>query len=366
MLTIIGLMSGTSADGIDAVLVRSDGRCECSPLATHFVPYQDSTRHQIVQARTHPETYLADSNRCYALTQAITDEHISVINHFIKNSSEKIDLIGFHGQTIYHNPQIKRTIQLGDGTRVARDTGVDVIYDFRQADMAAGGQGAPLAPIYHQFLVRRNIIAQPAVILNIGGVANLTYVDEDRLLGYDIGPGNGLMDAFVERRTGNAFDVDGQLAGQGQSDPLFISTALKDPFFAQTGPKSLDWGHFSPLLEAVATKSLKDGLASLCALSAVAVLHAITALPRLPKTLIIAGGGQHNKTLVQAITAGLPPGCTLIEGADCGIEADMLEAELIAFLAARHHFGQVSTFPDTTGVTSPQVAGVRASAQNQN
>lgn len=366
MLTIIGLMSGTSADGIDAALISTDGQSECKQLDSHFAPYRPSTRTEIMKARSAPQHYLADANNREALIAAITQDHISAINHLIKNVTHNIDLIGFHGQTIYHNPKRGRTIQLGDGNVMARMTGIDTIYDFRQADINAGGQGAPLAPIYHQFLVEKAGIPQPAVIINIGGVANLTYINtaNNQLLGFDVGPGNGLMDALLQRETGDPFDQGGQIAAGGIANMDFVETALLDMFFAENPPKSLDWGAFLALLEQpqLSKLSLPDAMATLCAFSAAAILMAIDDLPIPPAAAIVAGGGRHNQTLMAAIRAGLPDGCQLLDAGEYGLHSDMIEAELIGFLAARHHYQLPSSFASTTGAKSPQIAGVRATA----
>lgn len=365
MLTIIGLMSGTSADGIDVALVSTDGHSKCRLLDSHFASYRDSTRAEILLARDDPAHYLADANRLAALTAAITEDHLSSFIHFLNNPDYQIDLIGFHGQTIYHNPQIGRTVQLGDGMALARQTGIDVIYDFRRADIEAGGEGAPLAPVYHQFLVTSAGIPQPAVIINIGGVANLTFIDDanDVIAGYDIGPGNGLMDTLMQRRTGLPYDEGGALAGAGSADEGLVASALENPFFASSGPKSLDWAAFTGLLDApaLARLPLADSLATLCQFSARAITQAVAALERPPVAVLVTGGGQHNKTLLAAIRASLPTGVSLLNAADYGLQSDMIEAELIAFLAARHHHQLPGSFPTTTGVASPQIAGIRTS-----
>jgi len=364
MLTIIGLMSGTSADGIDAALVSTDGQTHCELLDSHFAPYRATTRQEILQTRAAPATRLADVKYKQALTKAITEDHVSAVKHFLDKTHHHIDFIGFHGQTVFHDPKIGRTIQLGDGAEMARSTAIDTVYDFRRADMDAGGQGAPLAPIYHQFLVKERKIPEPACIINIGGVANLTYIDGDQILGFDIGPGNGLMDELVARRTGKPFDNDGALANAGKADQTLINAVLSDPFFDESGPKSLDWGYFLHYLDLprLSEMTLNDSLASLCQITAKAIHHALATLPRRPASLVITGGGRHNQTLMRNIEVGLPSNSKLLDGSDAGLETDMMEAELIAFLTARHHFQLPSTFPETTGVDSPQIAGVLARA----
>ena len=273
-----------------------------------------------------------------------------------------IQLVGFHGQTVYHNPAAGRTIQLGDGQQMARQTGLPVIYDFRRADMDAGGQGAPLAPVYHQILLRQAGLAEPAAFLNLGGIANLTICSGDDLLGFDTGPANGLMDAVCQQELGSAFDKDGALAAAGTPCPPFIEAVLADPWFCLSGPRSLDWAQFTGYLQdpGFTTLPIEDKLVSLAVVTAQSLSVALSRLPFTLNTLVVAGGGVHNKTLMKLIKTNLPASCAVKTAEDINASSDMTEAELIALLAARHQAGLVSTWPQTTGTSAPQISGVRA------
>ena len=223
MLAIIGLMSGTSADGIDAALIHTDGkRIKRTGHAATYA-YRPAIREAIYVARKNAADYLVDPNRRDSLVRAITDAHAEAVTSLKKQAGNPaIDVIGFHGQTVYHNPVAGRTIQLGDGTRLARLTETPVIYDFRAADMEAGGQGAPLAPIYHQLVVQQAGTPLPALFINIGGVANASFITDTHLEGYDIGPGNALIDDLAR------FFIKGRLIKAGRLPPLakFISHLL--------------------------------------------------------------------------------------------------------------------------------------------
>jgi len=363
MPRIIGLMSGTSADGIDASFIRSDGKQIKATGQQLSYDYPVRLREAIYAARENAADYLADPNRREALIRGITDAHINAVAALRqKAGNPKIDFIGFHGQTVYHNPAAGRTIQLGDGQYLASQTKTPVIYDFRAADMAAGGQGAPLAPIYHQIMLLQSGIDLPALFINIGGVANASFIDDSYLEGYDIGPGNGLIDDLCQIFYQKPFDENGKIAGSGQIYQPFINRVLADPFFQLVGPRSLDRAAFHPYLKLPDFASLPaaDQIATSTALTAQAICRSFAHLPCQPKNVIIAGGGVHNHTLMKQIENGLPEGSDLIEASAIGCDADFAEAELIALLAARWHAKLPSSFPATTGVSAPQICGVCA------
>ena len=363
MLAIIGLMSGTSADGIDAALIHTDGtRIQRTGHAATFA-YPPEITQAIYTARENAADYLADPNRRDYLIRGITDAHARTVTSLRQQASNpEIDLIGFHGQTVYHNPAQGRTIQLGDGSALARQTAVPVIYDFRAADMMAGGQGAPLAPIYHQLILQQAKAPMPALFVNIGGVANASFVHDEYLEGYDIGPGNALIDDLCQIFYQKPFDDGGAIAATGQIYQPFIDKVLSDKFFSVTGPRALDRAAFHAYLGQPDFASLPatDQIATVTALSAQALLHCLAHLPSLPATIIIAGGGARNPVLMAHIKAGLPAPCQLIPASDIGCDADFAEAELIALLAARWQAKLPSSFPATTGVSAPQICGIFA------
>ncbi len=363
MLAIIGLMSGTSADGIDAALIHTDGKQIKRTGHAATYAYRPAIREAIYAARENAADYLADPNRRDRRARAITDAHAEAVTSLKKQAGKPaIDVIGFHGQTVYHNPVAGRTIQLGDGTRLARLTETPVIYDFRAADMEAGGQGAPLAPIYHQLVVQQAGTPLPALFINIGGVANASFITNTYLEGYDIGPGNALIDDLCQIFYQRPFDEGGTIAASGQIYQPFIDRVLTDPFFQLSGPRSLDRAAFHHYLSAPDFASLPatDQIATVTALTAQAICHSLTTLPSQPATLIIAGGGAHNHTLIAQIKDSLPEGCTLLAASAIGCDADFAEAELIALLAARWQAKLPSSFPATTGVPAPQICGICA------
>ena len=363
---VIGLMSGTSADGIDGCVILTDGQRVTPTGLSLCQPYRPEVATAVLAARDDPAGYLSDPHRRQALITAITEDHTQIVHQLVQAARAAdmppIQLVGFHGQTVYHNPAAGRTIQLGDGQQMARQTGLPVIYDFRRADMDAGGQGAPLAPVYHQILLRQAGLAEPAAFLNLGGIANLTICSGDDLLGFDTGPANGLMDAVCQQELGSAFDKDGALAAAGAPCPPFIKAVLADPWFCLSGPRSLDWAQFTGYLKdpGFTTLPIEDKLASLAVVTAQSLSGALSRLPFTLNTLVVAGGGVHNKTLMKLIKTNLPASCAVKTAEDINASSDMTEAELIALLAARHQAGLVSTWPQTTGTSAPQISGVRA------
>ena len=363
-LTVIGLMSGTSADGIDACIISTDGIGATRTGIRGSFSYRPDIQRAIVAARSDPSSWLAEPNRREALINAITQDHASAVLALAAETDMPIDLIGFHGQTVYHNPAARRTIQLGNGRMLAQMTGIDTVYDFRHADMEAGGEGAPLAPIYHQMLATEAGLGLPVLFLNLGGVANVSLIEQDRLTGCDIGPANGLIDEYCQIRLGLSFDKDGARAATGTIDNSFVEHALQHPFFSKQGPRSLDRATFADLLDdpRIATAPAEDALASLTEVTARAIQLYIKLSGAMPTQLILSGGGTKNSYLRRRIEAHLPAGITCITADEAGFDSDMMEAELIAYLAARKCANLPATFPQTTRASSPQICGVIAKA----
>src|ERR1044072_6980251 len=264
--------------------------------------------------------------------------HASAVNTFLTvNEIDRstIDVVGFHGQTVLHRPKEKLTVQIGDGARLAAETTLPIVYDFRAADVAAGGQGAPLVPVYHRALARTLERPHPIAVLNLGGVANITFIDGDGdPIACDTGPANALIDDFFRERTGAPRDQDGATAANGRADEAAVARLLAHPFFAQRCPKSLDRNDFRGWVAehaGLAAKSTEDGAATLTALTAASVARIVAVLPRAPKSWIVAGGGARNPTLVRMLTERL---AASVENADqAAWSADALEAQAFAFLA---------------------------------
>jgi anhydro-N-acetylmuramic acid kinase len=265
-----------------------------------------------------------------------------------------IAVIGFHGQTVLHRPDRKLTVQIGDGAALARAAGIGVVYDLRACDVEQGGQGAPLVPVYHRALVQRLGIRDPVAVVNIGGVANITYVDGDTLIACDVGPGNALLDDFMLARTGSPIDRGGAAAACGRPDEGWIAEALKRPFFARPAPKSLDRNDFADL--SADGMSVEDGAATLTAFTAAAIAASAERLPKPPAGWIVAGGGARNPTLLAMLATRLAPSPVTV-ASDHGWSADAMEAQAFAFLAVRSMRALPLTYPSTTGVPRPTAGG---------
>jgi anhydro-N-acetylmuramic acid kinase len=362
-------MSGTSMDGIDVAVLETDGEghLRFGPSALHF--YRDQEEALLRRAMEAAIGLTDRSARPGVIAEAermSTDLHGAAVRAFLDANSidrRTIDVVGFHGQTVLHRPDRKLTIQIGDGPALATQIGIPVVYDFRAADVAAGGQGAPLVPVYHRALAQALDRAHPIAVLNVGGVANITYIDGDPdPFACDTGPGNALIDDFMRERAGHIFDAAGVNAAQGRVDAEAVARVLAHPFFAMKPPKSLDRNEFRsfvPKETRLADKSLEDGAATLTAITAASVAAIVPLLPEPPRTWIVTGGGVHNVTLVRMLTENLAP--AKVETADTvGWSADAMEAQAFAYMAVRKLCGLPITFPTTTGVAKPMCGGVLA------
>jgi anhydro-N-acetylmuramic acid kinase len=362
VMRAIGLMSGTSMDGIDLALIETDGESLVRTLGSVSVPYSDDMRAKLRTAAEDARQITGRMERpgtLGAVEQAVTELHAEAALTFMGNATLQpfaVDVIGFHGQTVLHRPEEGLTVQLGDGGLLARRTGVDVVFDLRAADMSAGGQGAPLVPVYHRARLAR-LQERPIAILNIGGVANITYVARDgALIAFDTGPGNALIDDWIKKWIGEAFDLDGALAATGNVDDKALHYLLSLPYFAKLPPKSLDRNAFP--LEAVEHLSPADGAATLTAFTAESITRSRAFLPEEPRLWIVAGGGRRNRALMRAIAAGVENAVVPAEAVH--LDGDNLEAEAWAYLAVRSVMGLPLTFPGTTGVREPMTGGVLA------
>ena len=354
----LGLMSGTSRDGVDAALIDSDGRDRLTPGAFTSVPYDAAFRTRLAEA-VRGEGDLA------AVTRDLTERHAEAVECLLAEAGvarERVRVVGFHGHTLYHDPAQRRTCQIGDGPYLAALTGLDVVQDFRSADVAAGGQGAPLACLYHAVCTRG--LETPLAVLNLGGVGNVTWIGADgRLVAFDTGPGNALLDDLALRRTGQTCDVGGRLAAAGAVDAARLAALLAHPFFDAPPPKSLDRDAFDAgQVEALATP---DAAATLTAFTAQSVARARAHLPTPPARWLVAGGGRHNPVLMAQLAEALAVPVDPVEAV--GWNGDAIEAEAFAYLALRSLAGLPLSLPETTGVPTPTTGGVlcAASAGNQ-
>lgn len=355
--TAIGLMSGTSADGIDAALITTDGlsHIEVLPYHHHY-PYSEAFRKKLLDAMQNKGDILA-------LEHELTSHHSDAVRLLLEKASlpaSAVDVIGFHGQTIYHNPEKKLTWQIGDGAKLAYDTGCNVVCDFRRTDIAAGGEGAPLVPVYHQGIAQS--LGKPIVFLNIGGVSNVTYIDQDeQLLAFDCGPGNALIDDWIYRHTGQSYDKYGEIAASGQVHQDLLKKWLSHPYFKRLPPKSLDRNSFVSLTDNT-NLSLADGAATLTAFTAKSIENANRFFHQQPKHWYVCGGGRHNDALMKQLAAALSSPIAPVES--LSIDGDMLEAQAFAYLAVRRLLELPITFPGTTAAPHALAGGAVYLASN--
>jgi anhydro-N-acetylmuramic acid kinase len=365
-MRVLGFMSGTSLDAIDMAILETDGEAihafgpagECKLSVETRAVIQAATDQARVWPRGEPEpAVFADAAR------AVAEAHLAAAREFLSEHGfrpDQIDLVGFHGQTVLHErptaEQIGRTVQLGEAAILARGLGVPVAHGFRQDDVAAGGEGAPLAPIYHAALARYARLPAPVAVLNLGGVANITLMGEGELFhGFDTGPANGMIDLLVQARGLGRYDEGGRLALSGQVAAEVLEGLLTHPYFDAPPPKSLDRYDFP--MSSVEGLSDADAATTLVAFTAQAVARGLDWFDEQhrPKTVIAAGGGRHNPAIMQALAGALP--ARVISAEDAGWRGDSIEAEAFAYLAARTAHGLPISFPGTTGVKAPMTGG---------
>jgi anhydro-N-acetylmuramic acid kinase len=352
----IGLMSGTSLDGVDVAIIETDGQEIVTLVRTGFFPYAEADRALLCRA-AEDAALLEDRNArpgCLALADAmITSRHVEAVEAFLAADSidrATVDLIGFHGQTVLHRPGRRLTVQIGDGAGLAARLGIRVIHDFRAADVAQGGQGAPLVPVFHRARAAAAGFSQPVAIINIGGVANLSFIAPGKEpIACDTGPGNALLDDLMLKRLGLPFDRDGATASRGKADGAVLSELLTHPFFLAPPPKSLDRNDF--LGTAVESLATEDAAATLTAFTAASIAGVLPLLPSRRSFAIVCGGGAHNKTLMRELADRLP--CPVVLAETFGWSSDAMEAQAFAYLAARRERNLPITFPMTTGVDKP-------------
>jgi anhydro-N-acetylmuramic acid kinase len=343
-------MSGTSLDGIDVAALATDGYRQVAAGPALTVPYPAAFRERL-RAILGSETGSPDIT---AVEAELTRLHAAAVGQFrARHPEAAFDLVGFHGHTILHRPAEHRTWQLGDGALLVRLVGVDVVADFRSADVAAGGEGAPLAPLYHAALAAD--MAKPIAILNLGGVGNVTWIGDrpDDILAFDTGPGNALIDDWIREHTGRAADIDGALARAGQASAAHVARFLAHSYFAREPPKSLDRDDFQGAIPD--DLALADGAATLTEMSAVAVAAATRHFPAPPREWLVCGGGRHNPALMAALARLLPVPVHPVEAV--GWDGDALEAQAFAYLAVRSVLDLPLSLPTTTGAPRPILGG---------
>ena len=357
-------------DGIDVALLRTDGEAVVERGPFLGLAYPNDFRDRLKQAleiAAGLTDRAARPGTLAGIERELTLRHALAVKEFLLRNGMRagdIDLIGFHGQTVLHRPDNALTVQIGDGPMLARETGIDVVYDMRANDMAHGGQGAPLVPAYHAALAAGLTDgAQGICFVNIGGISNLTAIGSDgAIAAYDSGPGNTLIDRWVEAATGLAFDQDGKIAARGEVNEALAARYLAHPFFSANVRRSLDRNDFRPPHPGEA--GLEDGARTLAHLAAAAIVKSASHLPEAPRLFVICGGGRLNHTIMGDLTrlAG-ERGARVIAAEEAGLDGDAMEAEAWAYLAVRSRRGLPLTFPGTTGVAEPVSGGVFAPAK---
>lgn len=342
----LGAMSGTSLDGVDAAIVDTDGHAVFGFGGTAFQPY---TKAQ--QAVLHAALGKWPTDDVSEAAEIVETVHAQVLSRFTD-----VDLVGFHGQTLAHDPRGRGTHQAGDGALLAELLGKPVVWDFRSSDVEMGGEGAPLAPFYHFALAKWIAATAPLAFLNLGGVGNLTWIEpsfpkpetEGAILAFDTGPANAPINDLMQARLGQDKDEGGALAATGCVHDGIVTAFLTSAYFFKMPPKSLDRNDFHDLLFSVSALSDADAAATLSACVAASVAHGVEQCPSRPERLLVTGGGRHNSTLMRMIAAACDCSVTPVE--DVGLDGDMLEAQAFAFLAVRVARGLPTSCPGTTGV----------------
>ncbi|RTK92346.1 MAG: anhydro-N-acetylmuramic acid kinase [Rickettsiales bacterium] len=353
----IGLMSGTSFDGVDASLVRTDGRDNFFCIANLYIPYPKKLSEALHELSRQITPFLR-------IEKELTEFHIKAVLEILKIGefkAEAIKAIGFHGQTLLHDPQNQTIWQIGNPHLLSKQTGIDVVYDFRRADMALGGQGAPLVPIFHQMITKDYEI--PVVVINIGGVANLTYIDKNQqqLIAFDTGPGNGLIDDACRKYYNQNYDDEGKIAAIGKVDNQIVNDFLQQEYFKLNYPKSLDRNIFKSVLDVLKNHSPEDIIATLTDITASSIVKAVELLPNHPQKIFICGGGSKNKQMIKLLKGKLAyrkiqcsiENISIIKGFD----ANYVESQAFAYLAARFFQNIASAFPSTTNASRENICG---------
>ncbi len=369
----LGLMSGTSMDGIDAALLVTNGKykVERGPGATF--PYDPGFRQMLGDALETAKSIEKRGDRpgnLAALEREIALRHALVVRQFLENNNLRlsdIDVIGFHGQTVLHRPAAGVTVQLGDGQLLANETGLPVVCDLRANDMQLGGQGAPLVPVYHRALAG-NLPAPlegvwPVAFVNIGGIANISWISQHgRMIAFDTGPGNALIDQWVSGKAGIPYDAEGAIASEGAVLPALAARYLAESFFEKPAPKSLDRNDFLPPASDAA--DLSDGARTLAHVTAASIIKAFDHLPQVPAVLVLCGGGRKNRAIMRELGELVlqlpeqPSGMVqLLSAEEAGFDGDAMEAEAWGYLAVRSLRGLKITWPGTTGIPTPASGG---------
>ena len=367
IFTALGLMSGTSGDGVDASIISSNGVDNYSNILNKYFKYDQKIYeklHYLKAKISQLKDLKKNEKEIHSLEKDITLFHAKVTNEILQSTDKNIDFIGFHGQTIYHNPLEKISKQIGDGNLLSQLSKKKVIYNFRKNDIQNGGEGAPLAPVFHKLIVKQNKIDLPVCILNIGGIANATLIndyDKDSFLSRDLGPGNCLIDEWVRNNIKKKFDFNGDIAKRGKINDLILNQALEN-FENRPNQKisSFDIKDFS--LGFVRGLDLDDGAATLTEFTAriigIELLNFLSDVKNKLCKILICGGGRKNNYLIDRIKNTMPKNLFIQPIDDYGFDGDYIESEAFAYLAIRSFLNLPISFPGTTKCKSPTTGGV--------
>ncbi|PSC06146.1 anhydro-N-acetylmuramic acid kinase [Alsobacter soli] len=354
LITAIGAISGTSMDGIDVSIVSTDGDARVTTGPGRTYPYSEALRAELLALIADPVR--AEGDELVEIEAAVSDAHAGAIQQFMADCGidrDSVRVVGLHGQTVYHRPERRFTRQLGDGQRVAATLGIDVVNRFRHADIAAGGEGAPLVPLFHRALAAG--LEQPLMVLNLGGVGNVTYIDGDAVIAFDTGPASALLDDFVRKRLGKPYDEGGRLAASGQADATMVAGLMKHPYFDRPAPKSLDRNDFHAWAKAVQSLGDAEGAATLAEFTAASAADAVRHVPKRPLRWLVTGGGRLNGTFMNLLRQKLGVPVQPVEAV--GWDGDFLEAQCFGYLAVRSMRGLPISLPTTTGAPAPMTGG---------
>ena len=362
LITAIGLMSGTSCDGIDASIIKSDGEDVLDLIGDNFIPYEDKTKHKIRKLKDKIDKAIdlkVNKLEIISAEKEITLLHLRSINLLLeklKIKKSEIDLVGLHGHTIFHNFLNKKTMQLGDGKILSKLTGLNVIYDFRKNDLKNGGQGAPLVPVFHKLLKKKLQLKSPVVFVNIGGISNLTYLDDNNeMISFDSGPGNFLIDRLLQLKSNGKvqFDKDGDIAMKGYVDKNILESYLNDPYYDMLPPKSLDVNDFN--LSSVRGISIENSITTLSELTSQTIANSLSFFSNKPQKIILCGGGRKNKYIYERIKQISNISTLNID--KYKMNGDFIESQAFGYLAIRSFLNKPISFPKTTGVSKATIGG---------
>ena len=365
--TSLGLMSGTSMDGVDASIIRSDGENDYEPIFDKYFEYDETIYSDLLNLRNKINSIKDLTTNFYQISELerkITLFHAKISKEIIMNTGIDVNLVGFHGQTIFHNAQEKISKQIGDGNLLSSLLKKNVVNNFRENDILNGGQGAPLAPIFHNLLVNKNKIEKPTCVLNVGGIANITLVvskkNED-LKSFDVGPGNCLLDEWVRRHTKMKYDENGEASNIGKTSEVILNQAI-DNFDNISNQKKLSFDIKDFDLSFVKGLSYEDGLSTLVDFTAIIIYQSILKSIKIKENekllIIVCGGGRKNLSLMESMRKRLPKNISLKIIDDYKIDGDFIESQAFAYLAIRSVLKKIISYPNTTSVKKPSTGGV--------